>query len=73
MRLFCCIVTVSDHVHILLTGVFEGDDFNKKFQVSEINGSRDIRIQNQRILIDVMLKVFCFFHYQNQFCSESLS
>ena len=26
----CCNVTPSDHAHILHTGVFEGEEFNKK-------------------------------------------
>ena len=28
--LFCSNVAISDHVHILYTGVFEGEEFNKK-------------------------------------------
>ena len=29
-RGFCCNVTPSDHAHILHTGVFKGEEFNKK-------------------------------------------
>jgi hypothetical protein len=30
LRVFCSNVATSDHAHILHTGVFEGEEFNKK-------------------------------------------
>ena len=70
--LYCSNADLSDHAHILYTGVLEVEEFNKKTQVSENNGSRDICVQNQWFPIDVMLKNN-FFGNQNQFTIERLS
>jgi hypothetical protein len=39
----CSNMDLSDHAHILHTGIFEGEEFNeKKSHLSETYGSRDI-------------------------------